>query len=322
MTTATANGAVELRHLRCFLMVAELGHFGKAAARLHLAQPGLSQQIQRMERLLGTTLFERTPRGAELTLAGRALLPEAQAVLERYDRAVEVTRQVAARGTGTIRIGLSLVTGGTDVLAAIRAFRRLSPAVEVQVIDVPVAGRSWALRDGLVSVLFQHEPVADTSARSEAVRDEPVRALLPADHPLAGRACLDLADLAGEPWTCTPAKSCPEYRERLISLSRCRGFEPRVTHEWSSLPELVTQVAGCSCVSVVPESSLGGGFVPATGGIAVVPVTGVSAPLSLTWSESALTPEAAGFVEVTRAVAARSRRPASLARGGRIEPVG
>lgn len=305
MPTVTASGAIELRHLRCFLTVAELGHFGKAATRLHIAQPGLSQQIQRMERLLGTTLFERTSRGAELTLAGRALLPEAQAVLERYERAVEVTRRAAICGTGMIRVGLSFVAGGADVLAAVRAFRQLSPAAEIRVVDVRPADRLRALHDGLVSVLFQYEPVADPSARSEPLREEPVSALLPEDHPLAGRAFLALADLADDPWTHVPVKSCPEYREALVSLSRRHGFEPRVEHEWSSLPELATQVAGCSCVSIAAESALGGGAVPATTGIAVVPVKGVCARLTLAWPEAALTPEAAGFIEVIRAIAAR-----------------
>ena len=240
------NVNIELRHLRCFLMVAELGHFGKAAARLHIAQPGLSQQIQRMERQLGTTLFERTPRGTELTLAGQALLPEARAVLERCEYAVEVARQAASGGSGLIRIGLSFVAGGTNVLAAIRTFRQLSPAVEVRMVDVPAANRFRALRDGLVSVMFQHEPVATPAVRSQLVRDEPVSVLLPSDHPLADRGCLDMAELADERWTHVPVRWCPEYREALVSLSRRYGFEPRVEHEWSSLPELVTQVAGCS----------------------------------------------------------------------------
>lgn len=299
------NVPIELRHLRCFLMVAELGHFGRAAARLQIAQPGLSQQIQRMERLLGTTLFERTSRGAELTLAGQALLPEARAVLERCERAVEMTRKVASGSAGLIRIGLSFVTCGADVLAAVRTFRQLSPAVEIRVVDVPVASRFRALHDGLVSVMFQYEPVVIPAVRSEPVRDEPVSALLPADHPLAGRACLDMAELADERWTHLPAKSCPEYREALVSLSRRYGFEPRIEHEWSSLPELVAQVAGCSCVSIAAESSLGGGIARSLPGVAVVPVRDVSARLSMTWSEQALTLEAAGFIEVMRTIAAR-----------------
>jgi DNA-binding transcriptional LysR family regulator len=306
------NVHIELRHLRCFLTVAELRHFGKAAARLHIAQPGLSQQIQRMERLLGTTLFQRTTHGAELTPAGRALLPEARAVLERCERAVEAARQVARRGTRPIRIGLSFVAGGADVLAAVRTFRQVSPAVEIRMIDVPPADRFRALHDDLVNVLFQYEPLADPSVRSEPVRDEPISALLPADHPLADRACLDMAELADERWTHLPVRSCPEYREALVSLARRYGFEPRVEHEWSSLPELLTQVAGCSCVTLAAESSLGGGggggggggVVRAMPGIAVVPVKDISAPLSVTWSEPALAPEAVGFIEVVRAVVA------------------
>jgi DNA-binding transcriptional LysR family regulator len=295
------NAHIELRHLRYFVMVAELGHFGKAAARLHIAQPGLSQQIQRMERQLGTTLFERTPRGAGLTLAGQALLPEARAVLRRCERAVEAARVAASHGTRLIRIGLSFVTGSTDVMAAIRAFRQLWPAVEIRVSDVPVTDRFRALHDGLVNVMFQYEPVANQLVRSEPVRDEPVSALLPADHRLAGRACLELAELSDEPWTHMPAKSCPEYREALVCLARRYGFEPRVEHEWNSLPELVTQVAACSCVTIAAESSLGGSILPAAGGVAVVPVRDISARLSMTWAELALTPEAAGFINVMRA---------------------
>src|SRR5215470_3343253 len=152
---------MELRHLRYFVAVAEELHFGRAAIRLHMAQPPLSQQIRQLEQEIGVTLLNRTKRRVELTPAGRAFLEEARRTLAQAERSVR-TAQRASRGeTGFLAIGF-VPTADLDVLPRVlRAWRRRCPDVEVELSALSPAQQVEALREGRIQVGILRPPIDD-----------------------------------------------------------------------------------------------------------------------------------------------------------------
>src|SRR4051795_13020703 len=147
------GSSVELRQLKYFVTVAEELHFGRAAERLHIVQPAVSQQVRRLERGLGGAPFGRTPRTGRPTEAGRRFLPEARAVLAAADRARRVAAELAATRTGTLRLGTSEGLG--DHLARVLdAFGRLAPTVAVELVSASTRTRLDRVRAGLLDAAF------------------------------------------------------------------------------------------------------------------------------------------------------------------------
>ncbi len=172
---------MDLRALRCFVAVAEEGHFGRAAARLHLAQPPLSRRIRELEADLGCRLFERIPTGARLTAAGEVLLAEARDLLERAERARE-----RVRGAGSERVlVLGTVAGaGLDVgAAALAALRRERPGLRVRLREAPITDPSAGLREGRVDLALTRLPFDTSGLTVRLLGEEPLVAVLPADEP-------------------------------------------------------------------------------------------------------------------------------------------
>ena len=182
---------MELRHLRYFVAVAEELHFGRAAARLNIAQPPLSRQIRDLEREIGVVLFERTTRGAELTVAGSAFLSEARLTLAQAERA-QRTAQRAARGeTGRLRVGFVEAATHSGVLPSVLSFFRMHlPSIGLSLFEMDAVQQSDALRDGRVDVGLLHSPPldADRWLRVEHVHTDPMILAVPDTHRLAGRA--------------------------------------------------------------------------------------------------------------------------------------
>src|SRR5215213_8943660 len=148
---------IELRHLRYFLAVAEELSFSRAAERLGMAQPPLSQQIQRLEALVGHELFERRPR-VRLTAAGEALLPAARLALDQVERGVEATHRAARGEVGAVMVGFAASMILSVVPPVVRAFRKGFPAVDLQLREMSSAGQVAALREGQIDVGFLREP--------------------------------------------------------------------------------------------------------------------------------------------------------------------
>src|SRR5215470_7289796 len=170
---------MELRHIRYFVTVAQELHFGRAAARVHIAQPSLSRQIRDLEAELGLQLFERNRRRVSLTAAGTTFFEEAQLLLARTADAVTAARAAARGERGRLRIAYipSVVLGGLPEI--IRSFRARLPGVEVQLEEMPPAQQIEALRAGRVDVGFARGPVADAGLATETVFEEPLIAALP-----------------------------------------------------------------------------------------------------------------------------------------------
>ncbi|GAA1655684.1 LysR family transcriptional regulator [Actinoplanes couchii] len=186
---------LELRLVRYFTAVADHQNFGRAATALHLAQPALSRQIQRLERHLGARLLDRIPQGTRLTPAGQAFLPHARALL----RAAGDAEKAVHDHTGTPRITIGYVEDLT-ITAAVRRLRRAHPTADITTCHLNCRDIT-ALADGHVDALIARAPLPLTENDIETLPlyDEPRMLVVPNDHPLATRTTVTTADLAGEP---------------------------------------------------------------------------------------------------------------------------
>ena len=220
---------MELRHLRSFLTVAEELHFGRAAARLHISQPPLSQQIRRLEDEIGARLFRRTNRLVQLTPAGRAFLAEARQAIAAAERAVGAAQRAERGELGELVVGY--VTSATygPLPDVIRMFRRRLPEVEVKLRNLRSVQQSQALIDRRIDVGLVRPHAADSRLVYEALWREPVVVALPSDHPLAHRAAIDIAGLATDIFLIAPAEEdTAAFHDEVFALCRKAGFTPRV----------------------------------------------------------------------------------------------
>ena len=189
---------LELRHLRSFVAVAEERHFGRAAERLHMAQPPLSQQIRKLEEELGMELFDRSTRPVRVTPAGTHFLEEAYRTLEQARRAVERGRRAARGELGHLSIGAMPRAYNRLVPSVVALFRARVRHVTLELsMDDPTA-LADAVRDEQLDAAFSGPPIETRGLSVELIESDPMVAIVPKAHPLAERAGVSLADLAGE----------------------------------------------------------------------------------------------------------------------------
>ncbi|WP_028923546.1 LysR family transcriptional regulator [Pseudonocardia acaciae] len=214
---------MELRQLLYFVTVADELHFGRAAERLHIVQPAVSQQIRRLERELGVELFDRSPRRVRLTAAGERFLPEARATLAAAERA----RAVAAEHgePGALRLGTSEGLGDhlDRVLGRLAA---LAPELTVRLGYTRTQARLDQVRDGQLDAAFVRGIEHSPGLRLEPIWEDRLLVALPADHGLAGGAHVDLADLAGLPLRLVERRLNPPLVDRVLTACQDRGFSP------------------------------------------------------------------------------------------------
>jgi DNA-binding transcriptional LysR family regulator len=295
---------VELRHLRYFVAVAEELHLGRAAERLRIAQPPLSRQIRDLEREVGTPLFERVPRGVELTPAGRAFLPEARLTLAQAERAQRTARRAAQGETGRLRVGFVETAADAAVLPDVLGFFRMHlPDVGVSLFEMDALQQAEALRTERIDLGILHSLPTDAAQwlRVEPVYDDPIVAAVPQTHALAGRARLTLKELATESFVLFPRPAAPVLYDALIARCRAAGFSPRVVQEaagWHTLAGLVAAGVG---VAFVPES-LAELRRP---GVVYVPLRGLRVELRMVaaWKRGARSPVRERFVTTLRTIA-------------------
>lgn len=245
---------MELRHLRYFVAVAEELHFGRAAQRLFMAQPPLSQQILQLEREIGTALFERTNRRVQLTPAGQVFLQEARDILARVDHAV-LTAQRAARGEAGW-LGVGFVASATyDVLPVIlRRFRERFPDVELVLVELLGTEQGQALREKQIHVGFARLPAQVEGVVLETVVQNTLMVALPARHRLAQQANVALQELAGEPFILFPKQPESNYADYIIRLCASAGFTPRIVQKTGEVQTAVSLVDAGIGVAIVPAS--------------------------------------------------------------------
>ncbi len=248
---------MELRHLRYFVAVAEEGHVTRAAERLGMQQPPLSQQIQALERELAVQLFRRKPRGVELTDAGHALLDDARAILAHVDHAFATTRRTARGEQGRIAIGFtSSAPFHPFVPRVIRAFREAYPLVALSLDESGTTELIDDLRNERVDAAFIRTPVADPMGITvNPLLEEAMLVALPATHTLAASDTeLPLAALAAETFIVYRRRSGPGLYDAIFAACHAAGFSPVVGQEAPRIVSTLNLVAAGLGIAVVPAS--------------------------------------------------------------------
>ncbi|WP_248958298.1 LysR substrate-binding domain-containing protein [Sphaerisporangium perillae] len=218
-----------VRHLRYFTVVAEELHFGNAAIRLGMAQPPLSQRIKRLEEELGVRLFDRSSRQVRLTEAGRLLLAEARAIVERVDAIPGLLSQ-AAGGATPLRIGVPPDLGGSAIAALLAGFRDTHPEVRLALTEMGTADQVAALAEGTLDGSVIRHPVSATGLSFGPVLVQHPGVLLPEGDPLAAFSSVHLADLATRHLVLVPRESEPWLHEETLAECRRHGFVPGEVH--------------------------------------------------------------------------------------------
>jgi DNA-binding transcriptional LysR family regulator len=291
---------VELRHLRYFLAVAEERSFSRAAERLGIAQPPLSQQIRRLERDLGFPVFERLPKGIRLTPAGEALVSAARSVLQAADEARKTAESAHLGVTGRLVIGFINSAAYSILPRLLRAYSDAHARIKVDAQEMAIADQIDALAEGRIHAGILRPPVDDRRLEAIKLVREPFVVAVPAGHVLASREELALADLQGEPLVSYPRGHPAGFRERIDAVLRNAGVTPRFLQEATHVHTLCGLVAGAVGISIVPA----GARVLALDGVTFVPLDAqdLYAEVCLAWSRIASEPQVQGLVTVARTI--------------------
>lgn len=245
---------MELRQLRYFVAVAEELHFRRAAQKLHVAQPPLSQQIKRLEKELGTELFRRTRRKVELTGAGESFLAEARRTLVHAERAGEAARSAARGEAGWLRIGF-VGSISYDLLPRVLGeFREHYPQVQMDLRQLTTQAQIEALQTGDIDVGLAREMESVEGLTVLPLFTEPLIAALPDSHLLAGREQISLEELSKEQFITVPRSQAPRLYDRFVSLCHAAGFSPTISQEASQFPTILGLVSAELGVSAIPDA--------------------------------------------------------------------
>jgi DNA-binding transcriptional LysR family regulator len=243
---------IDLRHLRYFLAVAETLHFSKAAQLLGIAQPPLSQQIKRLEQLLGHRLFDRTTRGVKLTLAGQLLAERARGTIEKVQDDLAQVRRLGRGEEGTLTVGFSGSVMFTDLPSAIGTYRRRYPKVELRLRESNTSAQISALLMGTLDLAFLRDGDATEGIEISTLFEERYVAVLPVGHALAGKRSLHVRDLRNEPFILFARRMGPLAFDRTVACCERNGFRPNIVQDAPQWPTLVRLVAAGLGVSLAP----------------------------------------------------------------------
>lgn len=246
---------MDLRDMRYFLAVAEERNFGRAAERLHMAQPPLSRQIRALEEELDTVLFIRTPKGVELTEAGRTLLDEVPNLLALAEQARDRTRRAGQGLTGQLDVGL-FGSGVLDVIPRLLArFHAQRPDVTIRLHNLTKAEQLQALRERRLSVGFNRLVPQEDGLVIEPILREPLVVAMPEGHPLAVRPSIPLAELAGQPLILYPNVPMRGLAQEVTDAFRADGLALRVEQEVEDVLTAVALVAGGFGLVITTQSA-------------------------------------------------------------------
>lgn len=242
---------MELRHLRYFVAVAEERHFSRAAARLHVAQPPLSQQIKQLEEELGTRLLERTTRRVDLTPAGELLLERAQALLADVEQLEHDVRLVGDGAAGVLRVGVVGSATYRMMPRIVSAAREQMPGLKMHVTAEKLTPQlTRELVENHIDLAILRPPVRSDDIELRHLEKDELLVALHSSHPLAARDTIDLADLADQPFVSFPQESA--VGTIAVEAAHQAGFRPRVVQEATETSTLLSFVASGMGVALVP----------------------------------------------------------------------
>ncbi|MBS1228955.1 MAG: transcriptional regulator, LysR family [Proteobacteria bacterium] len=247
---------MELRHLRYFVAVAELGSISRAAQKLFIAQPPLSLQIKQLEEEVGAPLLIRYPRGVRLSPAGETFLAEAKDILLRADRAIRLAKQTGNAAGGVVRIGYVPTAGHTILPRLILLLRERRPECDIEVSEMTTAQQVQALRYHEIDVGLVRPPIEAGPVVAAAKLSDPFCLAIPKDHPLVGAASLDLKAAAQCVFVSVTRQRGPAYFDQTVGLCTDIGFDPNIRYESSTLYGVLELVGAGLGVALVPSSAV------------------------------------------------------------------
>jgi DNA-binding transcriptional LysR family regulator len=300
---------MELRHLRYFIAVAETRHMTRAAERLGIQQPPLSQQIKALEAELGCELFLRHPKGVELTAGGRAFLPEARAILARLEAAAAKAVLAAQGLEGSIAVGITSSAATHPIVPRlIRTYRETYPKVNLILSDGSAADLSDEMEQGRLDAAFLRAPVTQSPKIAyHPLLTEEMLLIVPAGHALVRNRTTDampqipLKAVAAEPLILVRRPGAPGMYSNLLEACRRAGFSPRIAAEVERMLSAISFVAAGLGVSAVPASMRGilSDQVVYCRMLGIDPA--LSAPLSLAYRVDEVSPTAANLLRIATA---------------------
>jgi len=248
---------MDFRQFRYFVAAAEELHFARAAEKLGIAQPALSQQIKALEEQLGTRLFLRTKRRVELTETGSAFLQEVQTTLAQAEKAVRVARNMARGEAGQIDIGLvGSVMYESRFTHQLKAYSKEHPGVRISLHEMPILTQIDAVRSQHLDIAIVRDPIPDTALTDVehfVLSTQRLVVALPDEHPLSARSAVKLIDLENDAFLAFTDPSGVGMGQALLDECRNAGFEPRITQKVSEIATLISLVAAGFGVSLVAE---------------------------------------------------------------------
>lgn len=293
---------MELRHLRYFVTLAEELNFTRAARRLNMAQPPLSQQIQQLERELGVQLFKRTNRRVEMTYAGQVFLVEVRSALEQVERATRAVRRADGRDFGHLTVGAGVMPVHTVLSKALPRFRQEFPGVDFRLRELLPQQQSEMLREGAIDVGFIIPPFDLEGLQTETILNDGLVAALASDHVLAKRRAIDLHEVMNDRFVMPDRAWAPTFYDHLITLCREAGFSPLIVHTANEFQTLFTLVAAGLGVALAPASTR----IIEMDGLVCVPVRTVTVPVWMAWRGGNKNPAVNRFIEMVRAQAKKT----------------
>jgi len=303
---------MDLHHLRHFIAVAEEQHFGRAAARLGMKQPPLSQSIQRLESSLGVSLLERTSKGVHLTAAGRALLQEARTLVDGAEAAQRRVLLAASGERTRINLGYMPWSMVRAVPQAMRRFAAQWPGVKIKLYERSSQQQVAALRAGNLDLGIISLRNAESAGLETVVVEHSEMALaVPAGWPLAQRRQLRLAEAAALPFIIFSPHLSPNSHAAILDACEAAGFAPQVVHETGQPFTMLNMVANELGVAMIQSTAA---LMPLEG-VRIVPLAdapaSLSSPIALAWDPKARTPALAALIHHLEQAAAGSTTPAS-----------
>ncbi|MGY2004430.1 LysR substrate-binding domain-containing protein [Blastococcus sp. SYSU DS1024] len=247
--------AIDVKHLKTFIVVAEELHFGRAAARLHMAQPPVSNLIKQLETELGVELLERTTRTVHLTNPGEVYLEHARRVVADLNRGRDLALEALAGDRGRLRVGLTGVTAVRLLSRHAREFAVRYPLVQIDLAGERFSGvNQTALHHRSIDIAFVLQRVAPGGLSWRKIHDEPLVVVLPDDHVLADQDQVEAAQLATEKFIAFPPGRGSHLRDILVDLCHEAGFRPKIVREASPTHMVLALVSTQAGITVMPAS--------------------------------------------------------------------